>query len=133
MTLKEKIKAKKKMIGMHIGLNDVAVARIMALGGYDYIWIDLEHSNLSLENLLSAILVIQATGTAAIVRVPMDDLTYTKKVLQMGPDGIIFPMIRTAEQANRLIDFTLYPPLRLTRLRSAGGGQLRLSKHRGIY
>ena len=110
MTLKEKIKAGKKLIGMHMCLNDIAVARIMALGGYDYIWIDLEHSNLSLENLLSSILVIQATGTAAVVRVPMDDLTYTKKVLEMGPDGIIFPMIRTAEQANKLIDFTLYPP-----------------------
>ena len=110
MTLREKIESGKKMIGMHICLNDVATARIAALSGYDYIWIDLEHSNLSLENLLSFILVVQATGTAAIVRVPMDDLTYTKKVLEMGPDGIIFPMIRTAEQANRLIDFTLYPP-----------------------
>ena len=110
MTLREKIESGKKMIGMHICLNDVAVARVAALAGYDYIWIDLEHSNLSLENLLSFILVVQATGTAAIVRVPMDDLTYTKKVLEMGPDGIIFPMVRTAEEVNKLIDFTLYPP-----------------------
>ena len=110
MTLREKIESGKKMIGMHICLNDVAVARGAALAGYDYIWIDLEHSNLSLENLLSFILVVQATGTAAIVRVPMDDLTYTKKVLEMGPDGIIFPMVRTAEEVNKLIDFTLYPP-----------------------
>ena len=28
----------------------------------------------------------------------------------MGPDAILFPMVRTAEQAKKLIDMTLYPP-----------------------
>lgn len=110
MKLKENIKQKKKMIGMHINLNDVATARIAGLAGFDFVWIDLEHSNLSLEHLLGHILAVQATGTAVIVRVPVDDLTYTKKVLEMGPDGIIFPMVRSAVEANRLIASTLYPP-----------------------
>ncbi|MEE1111667.1 MAG: hypothetical protein UH077_00595, partial [Bacteroidales bacterium] len=34
-----------------------------------------------------------------IVRAPQDDLTATKKILEMGVDGIIFPMIKTAEEA----------------------------------
>ena len=110
MTLKEKIKNKQKTVGMHINLNDVATARIAALAGFDFVWIDLEHSNLSLEHLLGHILALQATGTAAIVRVPVNDLTYVKKVLEMGADGIIFPMIRSAEQAKTLLEATLYPP-----------------------
>lgn len=108
--LKEKIKNKEKTIGMHINLNDVAISRIAGLAAYDFIWIDLEHSYLTLENLMSHILAIQATGTAVIVRVPQDDLTYTKKVIEMGVDGIIFPMVKTAEQADQLIASTLYPP-----------------------
>lgn len=108
--LKEKIKNHEKLIGTHINLNDVAVSRIVGLAGYDFIWIDLEHSYLSLESLMAHILAIKATGTAVIVRMPQDDLTYTKKVLEMGVDGIIFPMVKTAEQANRLIAATLYPP-----------------------
>lgn len=108
--LKEKIKNKEKTIGMHINLNDVAVSRIAGLAGYDFIWIDMEHSYLSLENLMSHIIAIQASGTAVIVRVPQDDLTYTKKVIEMGVDGIIFPMVKTAEEADRLIASTLYPP-----------------------
>jgi hypothetical protein len=87
--LKGKIKNKEKTIGMHINLNDVAISRIAGLAAYDFIWIDLEHSYLTLENLMSHILAIQATGTAVIVRVPQDDLTYTKKVIEMGVDGII--------------------------------------------
>ncbi len=110
MTLKEKIKSGKKTIGTHINLNDIATAKIASLADYDFIWIDMEHSYLSLENLLSYIITIKASGTGVIVRVPQDDLTYTKKVLEMGVDGIIFPMIKTVEQANKVISSTLYPP-----------------------
>lgn len=110
MSLKEKIKNHEKTIGMHISLNDVATARIAGLAGYDFIWIDLEHSNLSLENLLSHMIAVKAGGTDVIVRVPQDDLTFTKKVLEMGPDGVIFPMVKSAEHAKRVIDWTLYPP-----------------------
>ncbi len=108
--LKEKIKNRSKTIGTHINLRDVAVARIAGLAGYDFIWIDLEHSYLSLDDLFAHVLAIRSTGTPVIVRVPQDDLTYTKKVIEMGVDGIIFPMIRSAEQANKLIAATLYPP-----------------------
>ncbi|MBR5538749.1 MAG: exo-alpha-sialidase, partial [Clostridia bacterium] len=108
--LKNKIKNMQKTIGMHINLNDVAIAKIAGLAGYDFIWIDLEHSNLSLENLLADIIAIKSCGTSVIVRVPADDLTYTKKVIEMGVDGIIFPMVRTAKQAAALIDNTVYPP-----------------------
>lgn len=107
---KDKIKNKEKTIGMHISTNDVAIGRIVGLAGYDFIWIDLEHSYLTLENLMAHIYAIKSTGTAVIVRVPQDDLTYTKKVLEMGVDGIIFPMVKTAEQAKKLVDYTLYPP-----------------------
>lgn len=70
----------------------------------------MKHSYLSLENLIGHIIAIKNTGTAVIVRVPQDDFTFAKKVLEMGVDGSIFPMVKTAEQAKKLIDYTLYPP-----------------------
>lgn len=108
--MKEKIGLRKKTIGMHINLCDIAASRIAGLAGYDFVWVDLEHSYLSLEDLMAHIIAIHAGGTAVIVRVPQDDLTFTKKVLEMGVDGIIFPMVKTAEEANRLVASTLYPP-----------------------
>ena len=110
MTLKEKIKSGKKIIGMHVQLGDVSCARIAGLAGYDFVWVDLEHTYISLEALQGHIIAIQAGGTAVIVRVPQDDLTYTKKVLEMGVDGVIFPMIHTPEQAAARVSSTLYPP-----------------------
>ena len=52
----------------------------------------------------------KSVGKQSIVRVPQNDLTYTKKVLEMGPDGIIFPMVYNAKEAEELLSYTLYPP-----------------------
>lgn len=108
--LKEKIKNGEKTIGMHINLNDITVGRIAGLAGYDFIWIDMEHSYLPYEGLLNLIIGVHSAGGQVIVRAPQDDLTATKKILEMGPDGIIFPMVKTPEDAKRLISYTLYPP-----------------------
>ena len=109
-SLKEKILGREKTIGTHINLNDIAVGKIAALSGHDFVWIDMEHSYLSFENLLNLIIAIHSVGGQVIVRAPQNDFTATKKILEMGPDGIIFPMIKTPEEANRLISYTLYPP-----------------------
>ena len=108
--LKQKILNGEKIIGTHINFSDPSVGRIAGLAGFDYIWIDTEHNYISFESLLSQIIAVRSTGTDVIVRVPQDDLTATKKVLEMGPDGIVFPMVRSAEEADRLISYTLYPP-----------------------
>ncbi len=110
MTFKEKLKSGQRLIGTHINLTDPTSARIAALAGYDYIWVDMEHSYLSFADLNNIIFAIRATDTAVIVRTAQDDLTFTKKIMEMGPDGIIFPMVRSKEEADRLISWTLYPP-----------------------
>lgn len=108
--LKEKIKNGEKTIGMFVHLSDVTSGRIAGLAGYDYVWIDMEHSYLSYETLLHLIIAVKSGGGQVIVRAPQDDLTATKKILELGVDGIIFPMIKTAGDANRVISYTLYPP-----------------------
>jgi len=108
--LKEKIKNRERTYGTHVFMSDPCICDIVGRLGYDFIWIDMEHCYSSYKDVLNHITAAHAAGTAAVVRVPQDDLTATKKVLEMGPDGIIFPMVRTAEEANRLIANTLYPP-----------------------
>lgn len=108
--LKEKIKNKEKLIGMYVQLSDISIARIAALAGYDFVWVDTEHSYMSYETLLGHIVAIKAEGVPVIVRAPQNDLTATKKIVEMGVDGIIFPMICSAEEANEAVSNILYPP-----------------------
>ena len=109
--LKQRIRNKEKLIGMYVQLSDISIARIAGLAGYDFVWVDTEHSYMSFETVLGHIMALKSTGTPVIVRVPQDDLTATKKILEMGVDGVIFPMVRSAEEANRVIAYTLYPSL----------------------
>ena len=110
--LKERIKNKEKLIGMYVQLSDISISRIAGLSGYDFIWIDTEHSYMSYETLFAHIMAVKTTGTPVIVRAPQDDLTATKKIVEMGVDGIIFPMVNTAEEANRVVASVWYPPYR---------------------
>ena len=110
MTLKEKIAAGHPVFGTHINVTDPMITEIAASLNYDFIWIDMEHTAMSAEHVYHHLLAARTGGTPVLVRVPVDDLTLTKKVLEMGIDGIVFPMVKNAEHAKRLLDNTLYPP-----------------------
>lgn len=107
--LKKKIMNKEILYGTHVNLADPCICDIVGRLGYDFIWVDMEHSYLSYKDLLSHIIAAKGTGTPVIVRIPQNDLTATKKILEMGPDGVIFPMVRSKEEIDRLMGYTLYP------------------------
>ncbi len=110
MDLKEKIRAGKSICGTLVNIPAMCIAEMMGYFDYDYLWIDLEHSAITLDVCYSQIVAAKSVGKQVLIRVPQNDLTYTKKVLEMGPDGIIFPMVRSAKEAKELLSYTLYPP-----------------------
>ena len=108
--LREKINGDEMLRGTLVSLSDPCLCEIMGNAGFDCVWIDHEHSYISFKEVLSHLNACRAAGVASVVRLPQNDLTATKKILEMGPDGIIFPMVRTFEEAELLIEMTLYPP-----------------------
>jgi 4-hydroxy-2-oxoheptanedioate aldolase len=109
--LKSKLNARKNLAGTHISMTDPCISEIIGNLGFDFMWIDTEHSAIDYQTLHSLLIGAKATGVPAIVRVPWMDTTPAKKVLEMGPDGIIFPMVNTAEEADYVMKLCLYPPL----------------------
>ena len=124
--LKERVARGEKLCGTIISLTDPAIAEIFGNAGYDFVWIDMEHTYMSERDVLCHLNAARSAGCSAIVRVPQNDLSVTKRIIDMGPDGIIFPMVHTKEEADALIAMTLYPP-RGTRgfgpMRAIGYGQ----------
>ncbi len=110
MTFKEKVAAALPLCGTHVHLCDPIVTEIMAAAGYDYLWVDMEHTTLSCEQVYHHLLAARSCGTPVIVRVPADDLTVTKRILELGVDGVVFPMVKSAAHAAKLLADTLYPP-----------------------
>ncbi len=133
MTLKEKLTNREKVCGSHILMNDFIASDIVSGLDYDFIWVDTEHSSIDYAALLNHIAVIKSKGKSVLVRVHMDDYNHTKRVLEMGPDGVIFPMINTREEAEKAIASTFYPPQGtrgLGPLRACGWGGESLTGYR---
>lgn len=109
--LREKIGNREKIVGTLVSLTDPCLCEIIGTVGYDCVWIDTEHTYISSKEVLCHLNAAKSADIPSVVRLPQNDLTATKKILEMGPDGIIFPMVKSAEEAEALIKATLYPPL----------------------
>jgi len=108
--LDEKIAAGKMVLGSHIGFDSPFITEMLAGCGFDFIWIDSEHSALDKKDIQLHLMACRAGGTAGIVRVPWNDFVFIKGVLDMGADGIVVPMIRNAKEAELAVSATTYPP-----------------------
>lgn len=95
--------------GAAVTLADPAVTE--ALGPkVDFLWIDLEHTPLSLQSLTTHLIAARAVGVPAIVRVPASEPWFIKRVIDTGAQGIIVPQVRTADEVKRVIDASRYRP-----------------------
>lgn len=108
--IRRKIAARELVVGTHVSLLDSSITELMAYVGFDFLWIDTEHSAIDRGALQQHLIAAQAGGAAAFVRIPWNDLVLAKPVLEMGPAGIVFPMIRTADDARAAVSACLYPP-----------------------
>jgi 2-dehydro-3-deoxyglucarate aldolase/4-hydroxy-2-oxoheptanedioate aldolase len=109
--LKEKIRNGEKIRGTLVCMTDPCLCEIMGRVGFDCVWIDTEHTYMSERDVLCHLNAARSVGIASLVRLPQHDLTATKRILEMGPDGILFPMVTSLAEFNDLMDMTLYPPL----------------------
>jgi len=108
--LKRKIAKKEPVIGTCTTFFDSRIAELIGEIGYDFVWIDAEHGPLDKKDIQLHIMAAQSTGAAAFVRVAWNDPVIVKPILEMGPSGIIFPFIKTAEEASKAISSCTYPP-----------------------
>ncbi len=107
---KEKLRRGEALVGAIQDLAEPSITELIGNIGYDFIWLDTEHSATDYQTLLMQIIAARAAGAASVVRIPSNGAYLAKRVLEMGPDGIIFPMIQSAEEAKRAMDACIYPP-----------------------
>ena len=109
LNLKEKLH--QNIVGTHISMTNSMVSEIFGRLGYDYIWIDSEHSENNYTSIRNHITAVNAGGTPAIVRVSQNDFNHVKRILEMGPQGIVFPMVNSVKDAEDAVRFSTYPPI----------------------
>ena len=108
--LRKKLENGESVIGTNSHLNCKGAVEIIAASGFDFVFLDAEHPTAYPEELYDLVKVCKYSGCTSLVRLPTLDLTYTKKVLDMGAEAVLFSMIRNAEDAKNATDMCLYPP-----------------------
>lgn len=108
--LRQRLNRGEFLLGSHINSTDPTMTECIGQCGIDYIWIDTEHTAIDYQTLQMHLIAAKAANCPAMVRVPWNEGYLAKRVLEMGPDAIVFPMIRSAEEARKAIASCLYPP-----------------------
>lgn len=109
--LKEKVKNGQLNFGTHCSCTDLSFYELCGQLDYDYVWIDNEHGGMTVPMVNNAIIATNAGGVAAVVRVVDHSVGNIKPILEAGPDGIIFPLVNSAEDARRCVEVCKYPPV----------------------
>jgi 2-keto-3-deoxy-L-rhamnonate aldolase RhmA len=108
--LKERLARGEYVIGASIMVPSVETAAQIATLGFDFLWIEMEHSPITLESLRTIILCTRGLPALPIVRVPVVELWTAKRALDAGAIGVIFPFINTPALAQVAADACRYPP-----------------------
>jgi 2-keto-3-deoxy-L-rhamnonate aldolase RhmA len=87
------------------------VVKILASAGFDFVIIEMEHTDFSFETVGMLAMLARECGLVPIVRPPgtmkAHDLT---RPLDSGAQGLLLPALETAEEVDRVIRSTKYTP-----------------------
>jgi 2-dehydro-3-deoxyglucarate aldolase/4-hydroxy-2-oxoheptanedioate aldolase len=86
------------------------IGHILAGAGCDFVFLDMEHSGFGIDTLKSALRFFEAADLPALVRVPSKAYDHVARAADMGAQGVMVPMIGSAEEARALVAAGRYPP-----------------------
>lgn len=109
-----KIKIKEKSVALGTMLSEVAtpnIARIMKTAGFEFIIIDCEHGYFDFSQIACIVAVGNGFKIPVIIRIPTIEREAITKVLDIGADGLLVPMVNNVQDAEQVVKFAKYAPL----------------------
>ena len=109
--LRDRMASGQVSIGAGVSFSDPVVSELYGDAGYDFSWIDMEHSPLDPSAVQGHVMASRGTDMAPFVRVSQNDVNVIKPVLDLGPAGIIIPQVNSEEGAVAAVQACRYPPV----------------------
>src|SRR5579863_7067813 len=119
-TAKQKLREGKQIVGATVFSPDPNIYCAMANAGYDFLWIEMQHSPLTFEDVARMIWACRGALAMPFIRVPDATESDIQKATDIGAVGIIVPTVDTVEKAQAAVKWSKYPP---EGRRSQGNGQ----------
>ena len=108
--VKKTLREGKPVFGITITVSSVEIAAQAAYMGYDFLWLEMEHSPITLETVRHIVLATRGLKAVPFARVPVNELWTAKRVLDNGVLGVVFPFSSTPELARQAAAACKYPP-----------------------
>ena len=110
-TFKAKLGERDKRLTCHmLTIPSATVAQAVAASGADSIMVDLEHGAIDHAAAQAMIAATQGFDCAPLVRIPEISVTHVKRALDLGAEGICFPLVRSVADAELAVASLRYPP-----------------------
>jgi 2-keto-3-deoxy-L-rhamnonate aldolase RhmA len=108
--IKQLLREGKPVVGATVTVASPEVAAQLANIGFDFLWIEMEHSPITLETARNMILATRGLKAMPFIRVPVNEVWTAKRALDAGALGVIFPFTSTPELARQAVAACKYPP-----------------------
>lgn len=108
--LRTRLERGEAVVGVSITSTSLDMAALAAAAGFDFLWVEMEHSPLTLETLRHIVLATRAHAAVPLARVPSGETWLAKRVLDAGVHGVIVPFTSTPALARQVAQACRYPP-----------------------
>jgi 4-hydroxy-2-oxoheptanedioate aldolase len=108
---KQKLKKGGTSRGTFISLGSSIATEIIGQAGFDFAIFDLEHGLGNEKDILGQLQALEQGTAASIVRVESHERVRVSRILDLGAEGIMFPRLKTAAEAQTAINALYYPPI----------------------
>lgn len=109
--VKEKIRTGKPVFGVVCRTLSPAMVELIGLAGFDFVWIDMEHSSADfglVENLCRS---ADVTGMTSLVRVPDKNSSHVLRALEAGAGIVNVPQVESRAEVEEVVKAAKYFPI----------------------
>jgi len=108
--LRKSLLERRVTIGSWIQMNDPAAAEVLANAGYEWIGIDMEHTDIDFNAAANLMRAMYGRGPVPTVRVSSNETMAIRRALDTGAQAVFVPLINTPEDARKAVASAKYPP-----------------------
>lgn len=108
--VRARLEAGESVYAITLTTNNLETAALAATLGFHFLWVEMEHSPITLETLRGIVLATRGLPAMVFARVPVIESWTAKRVMDQGVSGVIFPFCSTPELAHTAAQSCKYPP-----------------------
>lgn len=107
----EKLRRGEMVISTKMNITDPIIAELAAYGGFECLWIDMEHVAVDYKEVQSVIYAAKARGAEVMVRTPRGAYSNLIHPLELDAAAIMVPHVMSKEDAQQVAYYTKFHPL----------------------